>query len=125
LPGTAVLELRVVEEGASDSRLDALSGKLRTAVLSAGAMSAKPLPATAPDGGKADLGFVLGALVVSLQPEAVRAVVDAVRQWLSGRSGRKVVITLDGNSIEVTGVSSDDHRRLIDAFLSRHSGKAR
>jgi len=119
------LELRVVEEGASDSRLDALSGKLRAAVLNAGAAAVKPLPAAAPDRGKTDLGFVVGALTVSLQPEAVQAVVHAVRQWLTGRLGRKVTISLDGDHLEVTGISSEDQRRLIDAFLSRHGGAPR
>lgn len=114
------LELRLAEYGASDARLDQLAGKLRVAVLGGGALHARPLPASPPGNTKTDLGFVLGALVVTLQPEALGALVDTVRQWLSGKANRTVVISLDGDTLEVTGASLADQHRLIDAFLRRH-----
>src|SRR5215475_15590615 len=97
------MELQVVEDGAGHDQLDALSGRLRTALANAGVSGAKPLPAVAPDDGKSDAGFMLGALVVSLQPEVLQACLETVRRWVGGRSAHWVRISLDGDELEING----------------------
>jgi hypothetical protein len=49
------------------------------------------------------------------------AVIGAVQSWLGSRKGRSVKLELDGDSIEVTGMSASDQRELIDAFVVRHT----
>jgi hypothetical protein len=119
------MKLQVVEDGAGHDRLDALSGRLRTVLASAGFSGARPLQAVAPDGGKSGTGFVFGALVVSLQPEVLQACLETVRRWVEGRSAHRVRISLDGDELEIDGrISRADQRRLIDAFLRRHGDAA-
>ena len=124
--GVAEMELRVTEEGAGHDRLDGLTGKLRAVLAGAGFSGARPQRATAPDGSKSDTGFVLGVLVVSLQPEALLACLETVRRWVEGRSTCRVRISLGGDLLEVDGrVSRADQRQLIDAFLRRHGDTGR
>jgi hypothetical protein len=58
--------------------------------------------------------IALGGPVVQfvLQPEVLTSIVDGVRSWLQRQSARSVKLTLDGGSLEVTGVSSEDQDRL-------------
>ena len=74
-----------------------------------------------PPGAKAvDLG-ALGALVVTLgQPQLLGAVVAAVQSWLSRSRQRSIRLELGGDVLELTGVASDEQRRLTDEWLRRH-----
>jgi hypothetical protein len=74
-----------------------------------------------PPGTRAVEAGVLGTLVVGAGRHAVEAVVRTVQSWVARRASRTVKITLDGDSIEVTNVSPEDQRRLIETFVSRHA----
>jgi hypothetical protein len=76
-----------------------------------------------PPGAKAGEGLVLGALVVSLVRSAggLTAVVRMAQDWLRGHSHRSIKLDLDGDVLEVTGLSSDDQRRLISSWIERHA----
>ena len=66
----------------------------------------------------------LGGLVVSMaKPELLGAVVAAVRSWLSRSQHRSIKLALDGDILELTGVSSDEERRLADEWLRRHDSR--
>jgi hypothetical protein len=70
-----------------------------------------------------DLGAV-GTLLVTLgQDAALGALLDALRDWVSRDRHRRVRIELDGDVLEVYGVSTRDQRRLIDHWLHRHRGR--
>ena len=77
-----------------------------------------------PPGARAvDLG-ALGALVVSLgQSQLLTAVVVAVQSWLSRSPQRSIRLELGGDVLELTGVASDEQRRLTDEWLRRHHGR--
>jgi hypothetical protein len=78
----------------------------------------------APEGAKgADL-LTLGGLVVqfALNPAVLRALVDTTVAWLGRQSARSVKLTLDGDMIEVQGVSSKDQSRLVEQWIARHAG---
>jgi hypothetical protein len=77
----------------------------------------------APRGARAVDVLALGTLLVSLADPAtvLPSVVAAVQVWSSGRSQRSVKLELDGDVLEVTGLSSGDQRRLIDGWLDRHA----
>jgi hypothetical protein len=64
----------------------------------------------------------LGALLVTVgQSQLLGPVVAAVRSWLSGGPQRSIKLELDGDAIELTGVSSKEQRRLVDEWLRRHT----
>ena len=65
----------------------------------------------------------LGALAVSFaQSQMLGTIVAAVRSWLAVSQQRSVKLELDGDVLELTGVSSKEQRRLTDEWLRRHSG---
>jgi hypothetical protein len=65
----------------------------------------------------------LGALAVSFaQSQMLGTIVAAVRSWLAASQQRSVKLELDGDVLELTGVSFKEQRRLTDEWLRRHSG---
>jgi hypothetical protein len=55
------------------------------------------------------------------RPVMLSSAVEVVRCWLSGRSQRSVKLEIDGDVLEVTGLSTDDQRALISAWLARNA----
>ena len=83
-----------------------------------------PREGEAPPGTRAVELAALGALVISIaKPEVLAAVVAAVRSWLSRSRHRSIKLALGGDVLELTGVSSDEQRRLTDEWLRRHDGR--
>lgn len=79
-------------------------------------------------GGQSPLGsravdFVaLGTLVVSIaQSGLLNAVLAAIRSWLAADPQRSIKLELNGDVLELTGVTSEEQRRLADAWLRRHA----
>ena len=65
-----------------------------------------------------------GALAVSIaKPELLTAVVAVVRSWLSRSQHRSIKLVLGGDVLELTGVPSDEQRRLTDEWLRRHDSR--
>ncbi|MFC6082390.1 hypothetical protein [Sphaerisporangium aureirubrum] len=98
-----------------------LIGRLRTELLDLDVLSADvPAPEDVPEAAKG-LGGVPGWLVVQLGTlEGLRAMVTAVRNWVS-RSGRTVEITIAGDTLKLTAVTAEQQQRIIDAWLARHA----
>ncbi len=117
------LVLHVGEEGADDERRAELAESLGRELRELDAAEVSPLDGgEAPEGAKSGGAVALGALLVAMaQPELVSAVLAAVEAWAAGRTGRSVRIEIDGDSIEVTGLSAKDRRRLIDSWLEHRS----
>lgn len=66
----------------------------------------------------------LGALVVTVvQSQLLSSVVAAIGSWLAASPRRSIRLELDGDVLELAGVSSDEQRRLTDEWLSRHGGR--
>jgi hypothetical protein len=77
----------------------------------------------APEGAKAAELLNIGGLVVilGLQRHVLRAVVDTVVAWLARQQTRSVQLTLDGDTLDVTGLSSSDQTQLITRWVERHA----
>jgi hypothetical protein len=77
----------------------------------------------APEGAKGFELLAIGGLVVrfALKAPVLRSVVDTTVAWLGRQRARSVKLTLDGDTLEVTGVSSDEQRRLIELWVARHA----
>jgi hypothetical protein len=75
-----------------------------------------------PPGTRAVELAALGALVVTLaESQLLTPVVAAVRSWLGGQPQRSIMLELDGDVLELTGLSSTEQRRLADEWLRRHT----
>jgi hypothetical protein len=99
-----------------------LAGQLHAELLSMDAASVGPLPAGAVlEGAKGLDGTLIGWLLVQFgTPDGLRAVLAAVRGW-SSRTGRTVEVSIDGDPLKVTGVTSQQQEKIIDAWLARHA----
>jgi hypothetical protein len=107
---------------ASDEEVDRLTGRLREELLELDVDDVRRAAAgEAPEGARGIDPEVLGHLLVTLAPATLRAVVGTVRAWLARSAARSVRLELDGDVIEVTGVSSADQQRLVDLWIERHS----
>jgi hypothetical protein len=77
-----------------------------------------------PPGTRAVELAALGALIVTAaKSQLLGPVVAAVRAWLAGASQRTVKLELDGDVLELTGVSSKEQRRLTDEWLRRQESQ--
>jgi membrane-associated two-gene conflict system component 1 (EACC1) len=80
----------------------------------------------APEGSKAGEEMITwGSLLVSLAASGgvLPSLIGTVQSWLSRRENQKISMEIDGDKLEVTGVSSEEQRRLIDIWVGRHSNK--
>lgn len=121
--GTAVV-LGVVEDGSDDQRLDELARQLRSELLQLEEVeSVESVTAgEAPEGTRAGLVTVAGALVASLSPTALLSLARTVLDWVR-RSGaeKSVRLEIDGDVIDLKGVSDDVQERLLEEWLRRHA----
>jgi len=66
----------------------------------------------------------LGALLVSVtQSQLLAPVLAAIRSWLGGSPQRSIKLELEGDTLELTGISSAEQRRLVDEWLQRHTAR--
>jgi hypothetical protein len=77
-----------------------------------------------PPGTRAVELAALGALLVTVaQSQLLGPVLALVRSWLAGSPQRSIKLELDGDVLELSGVSSAEQRRLTDEWLRRHQGR--
>jgi hypothetical protein len=122
------VELRLdvgVEPDADAAELDEATSQLRQELLGLDVDSVERLPGEAPPPGtRAAEVALLGGLVVGIGREALTAVMRSVQAWVARRASRSVTVTLGGDSIELSSVSSAEQQRLIESFLARHASPA-
>lgn len=80
----------------------------------------------APDSSKGVGLLAAGGLVVrfALRQDLLRSIIDGIRSWLGRQHARSVKLTLDGDLLELTGVSSAEQDRLVELWVMRHGGAA-
>ena len=118
------LSLRVeLDTGADagDEERDELTRALRDELLELDVESVDRPETPAPDGTRAVGAVELGTLLVTFGQGALGLVTSTIARWVQRRGGRNVTLELDGDRIELTGVSADDQRRLIETFVARHA----
>ena len=77
-----------------------------------------------PPGARAVEAAVVGTVVVTAAKEVVGAVVRMLVLWVGRRSNRSVKLTIGEDSIELSDVSAEDQRRLVESFLVRHAASS-
>lgn len=117
-PHEDTLVLRLELEGEDEDETAADAARLRRRLLELDVVDVKRAPAEAAPGAKAGPATELGALLVTLAPTVIGAVMGEVRAWLARRGDRSVILTLEGRSITIKGGVTDEERaRLIDEFV--------
>ena len=78
----------------------------------------------APDSSKGVGLLAAGGLVVRfvLRQDLLQSIIDGIRSWLGRQHARSIKLTLDGDSLELTGVSSAEQDRLVELWVMRHAG---
>jgi len=84
-----------------------------------------PTAGDAPAGSKGLELAALGALVVSVsRSQVLSSIVATVRAWIArSPQQRSIRLELDGDVLELTGVSGKEQRRLTDEWLLRHGSR--
>lgn len=106
--------------------IDELTTKLRGELIQLDVDSVeRPAVGAAPPGSKAVDVAALGTLVVGLanSAEAIKGVINSIRDWLTRQKQpqRSVKVQMGGDTLELTGVSSEEQERLVAAWIDRHS----
>lgn len=115
------LSLQIALSADTDpEQLDAAALQLRRELLGLDAIDVRRAPGPpAPDGTRAIDGPLLGALLVTASDGAIPAILQLLGIWVRRGHGRSVKLRLGDDAIEVTGVTDETQRELIDAFLAR------
>ena len=79
----------------------------------------------APPGTRAGEILLAGALTVMLAQSSklLIALIETVQSWVSRSGGRSVKLDIDGDVLEVTGITRKDQRELIQIWIDRHTDR--
>ena len=112
------------EAGADTEESDRLGRQLRQELRSLDEAEVVPVPVgAAPHGAKGIDAASATELLVTLSGSggAVALLVATVRDWLTRRAGaHKVTVTIDGDSLELSGATPTERAELIETFVRRH-----
>jgi len=85
---------------------------------------ATPTAREAPPGSRGLELAALGALVVTIaRSQLLDSVLGTVKSWLAGSRQRSIRLELNGDVLELTGVSSKEQRRLTEEWLRRNENR--
>lgn len=113
-----------VHADADDERQDLLrlTHNLRKALLDLDVDAVESLaPTDVPDGAKG--GGPVETLGVKLGVVALRKAIDKIREWIS-RNGRSIEVTIDGDTIKLTGGTAAQQEQLFDLWIARHAPRS-
>jgi len=122
--GQAELSVELQAETDTDAEeLAQIANRLRAELLNLDVDTVRqPARGEAPEDAKGTGLLAAGELVVGLaaSPEVLASIIDTVRSWLGRNRARSVKLTLGGDTLEVSGMSSAEQERLIDLWVTRH-----
>jgi hypothetical protein len=77
-----------------------------------------------PEGAKAGAAPDLSTILLTLAASGgvLTTIIGVLQSWLTRHERRSVTLEIDGDKIEITGISSEEQKRLIDAWMHRHRG---
>jgi len=110
--------------GTDAEEWDDLTRQLRSQLLELDIKGVDHMTAgQAPPGTRGNDAWVAGVLIVSLVQSSglFTALIDMIQSWISCIGGRSVRLEIDGDMLEVTGIGSRDQRKLIQAWIDRHT----
>jgi hypothetical protein len=108
-----------------DQELDDLASLLRDELLELDVSGVDRVEAgDIPDRSKGVLATVGGWLAIHFGPAGLKSVVNAVMAW-ANRTGKTVELTIDGDTLKLTGANADIQARIVDEFFAarQHRGQ--
>jgi Effector Associated Constant Component 1 len=122
--GTLVVNLQLLGMDAEPDASDRVTRQLRRELLELDVESVvSTAEGQAPSDAKGD-PITIGALIVALSSSGgvLTTLIATLKEWLTRRDdGRRVSVTIAGDTIELGGTSAQERRDLIDAFIQRHT----
>ena len=116
--------LTVVVEGTADTdavELAKLTQQLRRRLLELDVESVELVRTQdVPVGAKPADVQTIGALVITLAPSALQAVLALAQRWFTTKPVSSIKIAMGEDSLELTGASGTQIDALTQAFLQRH-----
>lgn len=75
-----------------------------------------------PDKAKSPTAIDLGTLLLTLAASGgvITTLINVLKSWLNRHERRSITLEIGGDKLEVTGVSSEEQQKLIDAWINRH-----
>lgn len=114
------LDIQVdLADGFDPREVARLRSELRGEILGLGVLEVSSLAPQRTSATKSSDAIAAGALAVSLIASMVPALVAAIQAWAASWGSRRVRLELDGDVLEVTGISSAEQDRLVEAWLER------
>jgi hypothetical protein len=97
-----------------------LTGLLRSELLDLDVSAVDRLPDEAVPLGTKGVSAIAGWLAVQLGPEALRAVLAKVADWVT-RSDRAVEISYGGDTLKLGRATREQQEKIIDDWFARHA----
>jgi hypothetical protein len=110
-------------DDADASEVAVATDHLRRELLEFDDVEVAPVPGgEPPPGSRAIDPATVGALLVTVaNSQLFGRIVSAIRTWLGAQPERSITVEIDGDSLVLTGVSSEDQIRLADEWFARHA----
>jgi hypothetical protein len=122
-PGQLEIELQLGDD-VSPLEVDQLTAAMRRELLQLDVEGVDRVSSGPPPAGAKGVELAaIGALIVSLGGVAtpiLAQVVEAVRAWTARGPDRTVKLTLDGDILELGGMSEQDQHKVISDWMARH-----
>jgi len=113
------LIVRVTPADDGDEETAGLARRLRAELLDLDVDAVEPVSGgVVPDGAKG-LPSLAGTLAVRWGTAGLAAVLVKIRDWVT-RNARSVEVTIDGDTVKVTGATAQQQEQLLNAWLARH-----
>ena len=106
-----------------DQELEHLAYQLRQEILELDVEDAVSLEGgPAPPRSKPGATITLGALLITTLASsgAIPPLLDLLKTWLTRQGLRSATLEIDGDKLELHGISAKEQKRLTDEWMSRH-----
>lgn len=120
----ATERLTLAIEGTPDSdgqELARLTGQLRSQLLELDVERVDLVRAgEVPPGSKVADPITIGAIIITLAPTVIQAVIGLVQNWHKNHPVSSIKVTLGDDSLELGNASPEQLEELTKAFIARH-----
>ena len=124
MPDPIQLKLTIDPSAQTDAEeLDRLARQLCQEILELDVEDAVLLKeGQAPESTKAGDAITLGALLITTLASsgAIPPLLDLLKTWLTRQGLRSATLEIDGDKLELHGISAKEQKRLTDEWMSRH-----
>lgn len=113
-----------VDDDVSPLEMEELTAAIRRELLQLDVQSVDRVSGgLAPEGAKGIELAALGALIVNLGKAApvLGQVIDVIQAWAARSPNRTVKLTLEGDTLELGGMSETQQRQVVKDWMARHA----